>query len=114
LEVHDAGTPLFEGPVTDGRHCCGGACVINHMDASDEQRSRTSPSWYEGLTSQELQVAIAIANGESNKEAAATLFVSTKTVEFHLSNVYRKLGVRSRTQLARTFWAAEQERPSQE
>ncbi|MDQ1455498.1 MAG: hypothetical protein QOH28_1118 [Actinomycetota bacterium] len=90
------------------------ARVISQMDTSDEQPSPTSPSWHAGLTPQELQVAIAIANGESNKEAAATLFVSTKTVEFHLSNVYRKLGVRSRTQLARTFWAAEQERPSQE
>ena len=37
----------------------------------------------------------------TNREVAATLFVSEKTVEFHLHNVYRKLGVRSRTQLVR-------------
>jgi DNA-binding NarL/FixJ family response regulator len=36
----------------------------------------------------------------SNQEAAAALFVSSKTVESHLSRVYRKLGVRSRTELA--------------
>jgi DNA-binding CsgD family transcriptional regulator len=38
----------------------------------------------------------------TNREVATTLFVSVKTVEFHLGNIYRKLGVRNRTQLART------------
>jgi DNA-binding CsgD family transcriptional regulator len=39
----------------------------------------------------------------TNREAAGTLFVSPKTIEFHLGNVYRKLDVRSRTELVRTF-----------
>ena len=39
----------------------------------------------------------------TNKEVATTLFVSAKTIEFHLGNVYRKLGIRSRTELARYF-----------
>jgi DNA-binding CsgD family transcriptional regulator len=52
------------------------------------------------LTPQELQVALVVASGATNTEAAGTLFISSKTVEFHLSHVYRKLGVRSRTQLA--------------
>jgi DNA-binding CsgD family transcriptional regulator len=55
----------------------------------------------EVLTNQELQVALAIADGKSNKEAAAALFLSPKTIEFHLGHIYRKLGIRSRTQLAR-------------
>lgn len=46
---------------------------------------------------------MAIADGASNKAAASALFVSTKTIEFHLSNIYRKLGVRSRSQLARVL-----------
>jgi DNA-binding NarL/FixJ family response regulator len=53
------------------------------------------------LTPRELQVARAVADGLSNPEAAAALFVSRKTVETHLSSTYRKLGVRSRTQLVR-------------
>ncbi|MFJ8827814.1 AAA family ATPase [Streptomyces sp. NPDC102467] len=52
------------------------------------------------LTAQELQVALAIGDGLSNVEAAAALFVSHKTVEAHLTRVYRKLGVRSRSELA--------------
>jgi DNA-binding CsgD family transcriptional regulator len=40
-----------------------------------------------------------VADGRSNKEVAAELFLSVKTVEFHLGNVYRKLGVRSRREL---------------
>ena len=42
-----------------------------------------------------------IADGAQNKEAAEQLFVSTKTVEYHLSNIYRKLNLRSRVDLAR-------------
>jgi DNA-binding CsgD family transcriptional regulator len=51
------------------------------------------------LTPQELQVALIVADGATNKEAAAALFISPKTVEFHLGHVYSKLGVRSRTEL---------------
>ncbi len=52
------------------------------------------------LTGAELRVAAAVANGLSNKEAADRLFVSVKTVEFHLGNIFRKLDVRNRTELA--------------
>jgi DNA-binding CsgD family transcriptional regulator len=52
------------------------------------------------LTRQERQVATIVARGATNREAAATLFVNHKTIEYHLGNVYRKLGVRSRTELA--------------
>jgi len=51
------------------------------------------------LTPQELQVALVVAGGATNKEAGASLFISPKTVEFHLGHVYGKLGVRSRTEL---------------
>jgi DNA-binding NarL/FixJ family response regulator len=53
------------------------------------------------LTPQEMQVALAVSAGATNREAASSLFLSTKTVEMHLTQVYRKLGVRSRTELAR-------------
>ena len=55
----------------------------------------------EQLTAQELQIALLVARGATNREAAASAFLSPKTVEKHLSNAYRKLGVRSRSELAR-------------
>ncbi len=53
------------------------------------------------LTAHELRVAQLVAQGLTNREAAAALFVSAKTVEHHLRNVFRKLGVRRRAELAR-------------
>ena len=44
-----------------------------------------------------------VAQGLTNREVAGSLFLSPKTIEHHLSAIYRKLGVRSRTQLARLF-----------
>ncbi len=55
----------------------------------------------QSLTAQDLQVALIVARGISNREAAAALFLSPKTVEFHLGNIYRKLGLRSRAGLVR-------------
>jgi DNA-binding NarL/FixJ family response regulator len=52
------------------------------------------------LTAQEIRVAEAVARGLTNREVAAELFLSPKTIEFHLGRVYRKLGIHSRTELA--------------
>uniref|UniRef100_UPI002A80AD09 response regulator transcription factor n=1 Tax=Streptomyces sp. CRN 30 TaxID=3075613 RepID=UPI002A80AD09 len=59
------------------------------------------------LTPQEFQVSRAVARGLNNTEAAASLFVSRKTVEAHLTRIYRKLHVRSRTDLTRLLTAAD-------
>jgi DNA-binding NarL/FixJ family response regulator len=58
------------------------------------------------LTPQELQVALAVRAGASNREAAERLFLSAKTVEYHLSHIYRKLGIGSRSQLSDALSAA--------
>ena len=71
------------------------------LRASGERVRRGSPTAIEQLTPQELQVALEVANGSTNREAAAALFLSPKTIEFHLRNIYRKLGIRSRTELVR-------------
>ena len=55
------------------------------------------------LTSQETRVALLVAQGMSNKEIGAALFLSPKTIERHLSNVFRKRGFRSRTELAASY-----------
>ena len=54
----------------------------------------------EPLTPSELRVARAVAAGQTNRAIAADLVVSVRTVETHLANAYRKLGVHTRTQLA--------------
>ena len=63
-------------------------------------RIRRSVNGLGALTPQELQVALAVARGMSNKEVAGHLFLSVKTVEYHLSHVFDKLGVHSRTRVA--------------
>jgi DNA-binding CsgD family transcriptional regulator len=52
------------------------------------------------LTPHELQVALTVGVGATNREAATALFLSAKTIDFHLRNIYRKLGIRSRSELA--------------
>ena len=52
------------------------------------------------LTAQELAVARLVAEGRTNQETGAALFVTSRTVAFHLSNIYAKLGVTSRRELA--------------
>ena len=52
------------------------------------------------LTERELEVAMIVGRGASNQQAAKDLFLSVKTIDFHLRNAYRKLGLQSRTQLA--------------
>jgi DNA-binding NarL/FixJ family response regulator len=73
------------------------------LRATGERLPPRQAAAHENLTPQELQVARAAADGLTNKEIAARLFLSPKTVEFHLTRVYRKLGVRSRSQLVRVF-----------
>jgi len=60
-----------------------------------------------GLTALELQVALQVAKGLTNREVAGVLFLSPKTIEFHLTRVYRKLDVRSRAELVRLLVADE-------
>ena len=52
------------------------------------------------LTAQEVRVARAVARGGTNREVASELFLSPKTIDFHLGRVYRKLGIHSRAELA--------------
>jgi LuxR family maltose regulon positive regulatory protein len=55
------------------------------------------------LTPREAQIAAQVAQGKSNREVGAALYLTPKTVEFHLTRIYRKLDLRSRTELVRTM-----------
>ncbi|MGC4880349.1 AAA family ATPase [Micromonospora sp. DT43] len=57
------------------------------------------------LTGQQLRIAQLVAEGATNREIAIRMFLSTRTVDHHLRNVFHRLGIRSRTELARTFAA---------
>ena len=71
------------------------------LRASGLTLRRREPAAREQLTPQELQIARLVAEGKTNREVAATLFVTPKTVEFHLTRVYRKLEIHSRSELVR-------------
>ncbi len=71
------------------------------LRASGETARKRDPSTVDHLTPQELQISRFVAQGLTNKEIAAQLFLSPRTIDSHLRNVFAKVGVTSRTQLAR-------------
>ncbi len=73
----------------------------NELRATGETARRRDPSTLGELTPQEQQIARLVAEGSSNKEVAAQLFLSPRTVEYHLRKVFQKLGIASRAELIR-------------
>ncbi len=65
-----------------------------------------------GLTAAEQAVARLVVTGHSNRQAAAELYVSVKTVESHLGHIFAKLGIRSRQDLITRIGAPESHRPN--
>jgi DNA-binding CsgD family transcriptional regulator len=70
------------------------------LAASGETLRRRDPSTVDELTPQELQISLLLAEGRTTREAAAALFLSPKTIEYHLRHVYLKLDIHSREELA--------------
>ncbi len=74
--------------------------AAGELRATGETAHRRGASLLRDLTPQELQIARMLAEGRTTRETAAALFLSPKTVEYHLRHVYIKLGVSSRSELA--------------
>jgi DNA-binding CsgD family transcriptional regulator len=73
------------------------------LRATGERARPRSPQATEVLTPQEEQIAQMAAEHLSNREIAARLFISAGTVEYHLRKIFRKLGITSRAEIARSL-----------
>ena len=94
---------------------CGAGALRDHVARRAPRRRRAARargrcSGVESLTASERRVAALAADGGTNRDIAQALFVTPKTVEVHLSNAYRKLGVRSRRELGAALLTASRRR----
>jgi len=81
------------------------------LEATGMTVESSGPPALAELTPHELRVASIVASGATNQEIASRLFVTHKTVEYHLRSIYRKLGIRSRSALTGLYLAAQAARP---
>ena len=101
----DAREPLRRGLELASE--CGAVPLVERAEtelrATGARPRRVALSGLDSLTPSEKRVAELAADGSTNREIAQALFVTQKTVEVHLSSAYRKLGIDSRTQLAKAL-----------
>jgi DNA-binding NarL/FixJ family response regulator len=92
IDCSDLASAIRQAVAGTAYHALGLPALVGHPGAESA-----------GLTERELVIVKAVASGLSNRAIAKELWVTEQTVKFHLTNVYRKLGVANRTEAAR--WA---------
>jgi non-specific serine/threonine protein kinase len=106
IAIHGLGRKRFDAVVARGRAMTIDDGVTLALD--DKRPPKPAPAVTSGpglgLTRRELEIARLLAGGLSNKQIAARLFVSERTVETHVTNILNKLGLSSRVQITR--WLA--------
>ena len=97
-------------PVYDGGVLAGALVRIDRRATapaeSGPRRATVAPGW-DSLTDTERGVAAVIGEGATNREAASRLYLSPHTIDYHLRQIFRKLGIGSRVELARIVMAAQ-------
>ena len=84
--------------VASGSVLMGGNRLVGALTGVEQAAAPSKPT--HGLTDRELEVLQLVAQGKTNSDIARELFITTKTVKYHLSGVFSKLGVRNRTEAA--------------
>jgi DNA-binding CsgD family transcriptional regulator len=104
-------------PILDGIRLVGvlvrpSTATVRTHDARERRNTASTPAYgWSSLTAAELAVAEQVAQGLTNREAAAHLYLSPHTIDFHLRHVFRKLDVRSRVELTRATLRRQAESP---
>ena len=101
IDPISAGTLLREIVRGTVFHCLADPSIRAGRAAPESESTHESL----GLTQRELELLRLVASGATNSRLARQLFVTEQTVKFHLSNIYRKLGVANRTQASRFAYA---------
>ncbi|WP_265522910.1 helix-turn-helix transcriptional regulator [Oerskovia flava] len=98
--VGDLRGPPRPGRAVAKRSADSDQLAARESDVSDGALADLRARWADELTERELDVALLVVQGGANREVADQLYLSVRTVEVHLGRVFRKLGVRSRVELA--------------
>jgi DNA-binding NarL/FixJ family response regulator len=91
--------PLLAG-ITEGKTPLSAGLAARILDefAGNREPARRSPPAVDALTARESEILVAVSDGDTNKEIAAVLGISTNTVNFHMKNILSKLQLRNRAQ----------------
>ena len=95
------GEEAFEAAWTEGRSLSTEQAIVHALDRSTTPESVPSETYPAGLSAREVEVLRLVATGLTNAEVAERVFLSRRTVEWHLGSIYRKLGLHSRAEATR-------------